>query len=150
MIGGDQEIISQLSRGVRFVVLVVLAMGLASCGRGDRKAVYPVRGKVFFKGRAAEGAWVTLVPLDGDANVPRPGAQVKRNGSFRLSTYANYDGAPAGRYAVTIVYRSPEKKVDGDNAGPDLLRGRYADAKTTPLRVEIKDGPNDLEPFNLE
>jgi len=92
-----------------------------------------------------------LVPLDdNDAKMPRPGAQVKRNGSFQLSTYASYDGAPAGRYAVTIVYPSPEKKVDGENAGPDLLRGRYGDAKTTPLRVEIKEGTNEMEPFNLE
>ena len=82
--------------------------------------------------------------------MPRPGAQVKRNGSFRLSTYASHDGAPAGRYAVSIVYRSPEKLVDGENAGPDLLRGRYGDPKTTPLRVEIKEDTNELEPFYLE
>jgi len=134
-----------------FGLLVGLAVGLASCGQGDRKAVYPVSGKVFFKGKPAEGAQVTLVPLDdNDAKMPRPGAQVKRNGSFRLSTYASYDGAPAGRYAVTIVYRSPETKVDGENAGPDLLRGSYGDPKTTPLQVEIKNGTNELEPFNLE
>ena len=146
----EHGFLTRLSRCVRFLVVAGLVVSLASCGRGDRKAIYPVHGKVLFQGKAAEGAQVTLVPLDDDANMPRPGAQVKRNGSFRLSTYASYDDAPAGSYAVTIVYRSPEKKVDGENAGPDLLRGMYGDARTTPLRIEIKEGPNELEPFNLE
>ena len=44
-----------------------------------------------------------------------------------LSTYASYDGAPPGLYAVTIVYPSPAKKDNDENAGPDLLQGRYAD-----------------------
>ena len=76
-------------------------------------------------------------------------AEVGRDGAFRLSTYASYDGAPPGRYAVLIVYPSPAQKIDGENAGPDLLQGRYADPKTTPLRAEIKEGTNDLEPFNV-
>jgi hypothetical protein len=113
--------------------------------------VYPSSGKVFFKGKPAEGAQVTLIPLDdNDAKTPWPGAQVRRNGAFRLSTYASYDGAPAGHYAVTIIYRSPEQKVDDENRGPDLLRGKYSDPKTTPLRIEIEERTNELGPFNLK
>ena len=33
----------------------------------------------------------------------------------------------------------PEKKENDENVGPDLLRGRYADPKTTPLVVEVKE-----------
>jgi hypothetical protein len=135
--------------GLAFVSALIL--GIASCGRSDHPPVYPVSGQVFFKGKPAEGAQVTLIPLDeGDSKGPRPGAQVKKNGSFRLSTYASYDGAPAGRYAVIILYRSPERIIDEENAGPDLLRGRYSDPRTTPLRVEIKEESNDLGPFHLE
>jgi hypothetical protein len=105
---------------------------------------------VFYKGKPAEGARVTLVPLEGVADTPNPGAQVRKDGSFRLSTFRSHDGAPDGRYAVTIVYPSPARKVDDENAGPDLLGGRYADPKTTPLRADVRDGPNDLEPFRLE
>jgi hypothetical protein len=50
---------------------------------------------------------------------------------------------------VVIVYPSPAKKVDDENAGPDLLQGRYANPKTTPLRAEIEEGTNDLGPFNV-
>jgi len=128
-----------------------LALGLTSCRRSGQKAVYPVAGKVFYKGRPAEGATVTFVRCDrSDPAARRPGAQVRYDGSFRLSTYASYDGAPAGRYAVTISYPSPEKKENGENAGPDLLRGRYADSKTTPLAAEVEAGKNNLEPFQLK
>ncbi len=127
-----------------------LALGVASCRRHEQRPVYPVTGKVLFRGQPAEGAQVTLFPVDDkDPKRPRPGGQVRRDGSFRLSTYLSYDGAPPGRYAVVIVYRSPEKKEDDENRGPDLLQGRYADPKTTPLKVEVKEGPNNLEPFNL-
>ena len=57
---------------------------------------------------------------------------------------------PAGRYAVTIIYRSPEKKEDDENAGPDLLQGRYADPKTTPLAAEVKKETNNLAPFQIQ
>jgi hypothetical protein len=128
-----------------------LTLGLTSCHRSDREAVYPVKGKVFFNGKPAEGATVTFVRCGrDDAPIPRPGGQVAPDGSFRLSTYVSYDGAPAGRYAVTIRYPSPEKKENDENVGPDLLEGRYADAKTTPLAVEVNRGTNDLEPFQLK
>ena len=127
-----------------------LLLGFVSCRDGPRDDVYPVTGKVLYRGKPAKGATVTFHPLEGDSpNTPKPGAQAKKNGEFRLSTYRSYDGAPAGRYAVTIVYPSSERMENGENAGPDLLQGRYADPKTTTLRVEIKKQNNDLEPFNL-
>src|SRR5689334_7832672 len=124
-----------------FLPLLVggLALSIASCGPGH-PPTYPAGGKVFYKGKPAQGAQVFLVPLEGGDDEPRPGAQVKKDGSFRLSTFRSHDGAPAGRYAVTIVYRSPERKADDDNLGPDLLRGRYGDPKTTPLRAMIEAG----------
>lgn len=123
---------------------------LAACSRSDHQPVYPVTGIVRYKGKPAEGAQVVFVPLDNnEPKLPRPGAQVRKNGSFRLSTFRSYDGAPAGRYAVTVVYPSPEKKVNDENAGPDLLEGRFADPKTTPLRAELKEEATNLEPFDL-
>jgi hypothetical protein len=137
------------------LILILLAAGTAavsaSCRRADREQVYPATGRVFYKGKPAEWARVTLVFFgERDPKKPKPGGQAGNNGEFRLSTYASYDGAPAGRYAVTIVYPSPIRKENGENAGPDLLQGRYSDPKTTPLTVEIKEGTNDLEPFHVK
>ena len=130
-----------------------LALGLASCSRNRAATRLSSQGQgvSFLRGNLPKGAQITLVPLDGhDSKAPRPGAQTKRNGSFRLSTFVSYNSAPAGRYAVTVIYQSPVRKVDDENMGPDLLRGRYADAKTTPLQAEIRTGNNELEPFNLQ
>ena len=143
-----------MTRCLRFLLLAItigLAFGLASCRRGDYKPVYHVTGTVLFKGKPAEGAQVTLFPLgDIDPKRPPPGAQVGPDGDFRLSTYASYDGAPPGRYAVTIIYPSPSRKENGENIGPDLLQGRYADPKTTPLRAEVKEEENHLDPLDLK
>ena len=93
---------------------------------------------------------MTFNPVDDHASkTPKPGAQVKKNGEFRLSTYQSYDGAPAGRYAVTIIYPSPERKENDENIGPDLLQGRYADPKTSPLKIEVKEQNNNLATFNI-
>lgn len=134
--------------GVAIVTGGLLA--LASC-RADPNRPYPVSGKVFSQKQPAEGALVVLVPLSGnDPKAPRPSATVGKDGGFKLTTRRAYDGAPAGSYAVTIVYLSPEVMVEGQNAGPDLLQGRFANPATTPLRAEIKAGKNELEPFDLD
>jgi hypothetical protein len=102
---------------------------------------------VYFRALPAEGALVTFVPAEPHA--PRPAATVSKDGGFQLTTRTAFDGAAPGHYAVTIVYPSPEKKVDDQNAGPDLLRGRFADPKTTPLSADITVGENDLTPYRL-
>jgi hypothetical protein len=132
------------------MLLAALVTGLASCARSDRKPVYPVRGKVLFRGAAPAGARVQFHPLDdADPLAPRPGGWVEQDGSFQLSTYLSNDGAPAGRYAVTITWPSPEKQVDGENVGPDRLKGKYGDPKTTPLRAQVEAKPNEIEVFQL-
>ena len=74
-------------------------------------------------------------------------------------------GAPAGKYAVLIQWRT---KVEGADAPkpapkkgrravvtdkpdgvPDRLEGRYMNAEKSPFRVEVKPGENDLEPFDV-
>src|SRR5262245_59067720 len=108
-----------------FIPFVILLLCLASCG--DPKRPHPVSGQVFFRDKPAEGAVVTFVPEgNDDAKAARPAGVVGPDGGFRLSTRGTFDGAPVGRYAVTIFYLSPEKKVDGQNVGPDLLQGRYS------------------------
>jgi len=131
------------------MVFLVVAV---SCGQHDPHAPHPVRGKVFFRGRPAEGAQVVFYPHGSpDAPSPRPAAVVGKDGTFRLTTRLAFDGAPAGHYAVTVIYRALTYQADDeDTAGPDLLQGRYSDPQTSPLQASVVAGPNDLAPFFLE
>ncbi len=129
------------------------ALGLVCCltACSDVHRPYPVSGKVHFRQRPAHGALITLVPLsNSDPKAPRPTGTVEKDGKYRLTTRLAFDGAPIGTYAVTIVYPSPEKKVEEQNAGPDLLQGKFSDPRTTTLRAEIKAESNELPTFDLK
>jgi hypothetical protein len=134
------------------IVALVTAVLLTSCSHRSLVEVHPVRGTVLYKDRPATGARVVFHPLGNvESGRPLPQATVEGDGSFRLSTYMQHDGAPAGKYAVTILWPSDAvKEEDGTPAGPDQLKGHYSDPKKTPLQVEVRAKPNELGPFHLK
>jgi hypothetical protein len=114
-----------------------------------RPPVHPVRGQVLFQGRPTPGAFVAFHPLDSQAkDVPHPIAYADADGRFALGTYGPHDGAPAGDYAVTVVWWSPVQLAnaqEGDAAAPtNRLPARYGDAKKSGLRANVREGSNDL------
>jgi hypothetical protein len=149
------------------ILMPLLALVLPSCGRSDGPPLYPVRGKVMYKGQPAAGATVIFRRQDPEPNTipPVPAGQVDDDGSFSVAVDERGDGAPAGRYAVLIQWR---KKVEGGAEAkpapkkgrryvvpdkpeliPDRLEGRYMNPEKSPFRVEVKPGENDLEPFDV-
>lgn len=113
----------------------------------DAVPLFPAQGMVMSEGKPAVGAVVLLTP-----DVPRkdgltPVGRAGEDGKFWLTTYENNDGAPPGRYRVTINW--PERKAGG---GPpaDRLKGRYADVSKSRWSVEIKEAPNTLPTLELE
>jgi hypothetical protein len=132
----------------RFLWLAIVAALLASCAANTRKPVFPVRGQVFVDGQAAVGATVFFYPVESDPEALAPYGVVDDNGSFSLTTYLTFDGAPAGEYVVTIRCPGPPKRP-GDEQGPDRLKGRYDNPKTSTLRAKVEKKSNELEPFRL-
>ena len=122
------------------------------CGGGTTCS--PVRGSVQVDGKPAEGVLVVLHPLSDDQEVARlrPSATTVSGGSFQITCFESGDGAPPGEYSVTIEWRKEidDPRTGKSDLGPDILRGRYADAKTTELSVTITAGDNDLPPFQLQ
>lgn len=128
----------------------LLGLALAGCGGGDRVPVYPVDGKVAFKGEAPNGALIVFHPAkESGEGTLRPSAQVKSDGSFRLTTYDGNDGAPAGDYSVTIQWYKLVTKGKDVHAGPNVIPPRYGKPETSPLKVTIGESPNDLRPFEI-
>jgi len=128
------------------LLVILVTVSTASCTRA-RKPVVPVRGKVLFQGKPAAGASINFHPADKDAPNPAyPGAEVEADGSFQLTTYTTGDGAPVGKYVVTVVWLK-ENKVKG--RGQSLLPGRYSNPATSGLEATVTEGSNELPPFHL-
>jgi hypothetical protein len=127
---------------------LVLAGALLGTGCGQRDA-YPVRGRVLYEGKPAVGAVVFLHPVDlSEPTRSRPSGRVGKDGSFSISTPNLGDGAKPGEYLVTVVWRAEAGPGDSEE-DEDLLPARYLDPKTSGLRITVKAGANDLEPFDL-
>ncbi len=110
----------------------------------ERLETYEVSGKVYYKGTPAANAEITLQPIEKMPWYVRPTARVEADGSFKLSTYSLHDGAPKGKYSVTVTHRYPLWNPKG-NLNPNLLPEKYASTKTSGLTAVIKEkGPNDL------
>jgi hypothetical protein len=132
------------------LLLLTLALSLAcaSCG-GRTRGLYPVRGKVFYEGKPANGA-VVFFHREGAPNsmADLRSAKVGPDGSFELSTSSRGKGAAAGRYVVTVSWTGPSRV--GDDEGTNLLPERYLHPATSQLVAEVKEGDNELPPFQLK
>jgi hypothetical protein len=132
----------------------LLLAALLGCG-DDRLSVYPVSGKVSVNGQPAEGATVIFYTQNTDLRrpgVPIPKGTVAADGTFKLTTYQDGDGAPAGDYAVAINWmqvtkpsNDPEQQVEVDRLG-----GRYSTPDKSGLTAKIEATSNELPPFELK
>jgi hypothetical protein len=129
------------------------ALFCLSCSAGGG-GLNPVHGKVFYKNQPLKGALVTFHPKGPtDLNTVRPVGLTGEDGTFSLTT-GQKEGAPAGEYVVTLIC-SEEVKPKGKKLTlerpdtRDRFGGTYAKQETSKIKVEIKKGVNQLEPFNL-
>ena len=134
-------------------LVAVLAATILSCSREPaRPPLHPVQGSVTVRNKPAVKAFVVLRPVAaGPSKEALPRGEVGPDGTFRIGTYSDADGAPAGEYVVTITW--PETRTDsktGDEIIEDRLGGRYADPAKSSLKVTVQAGSNDLPTFRLE
>ncbi len=106
----------------------------------NRKPTYPVRGFAYFEGAPMAGAVVTFAGDPGKAKVGVNAVGiVEADGSFKLSTYTAFDGAPAAaNYKISISWR------DGGKGGPSLIPARFNSAATSGLQATVTKGANDI------
>jgi hypothetical protein len=125
---------------------------IAGCSGSIGPECYPVRGQVLRDGKPLAEAQVCFHPLDSaPPGVPRPQATTDEQGRFTLTTLRANDGAPEGKYRITVERRAPrqigeELVRDGDNELP----ARYARPDASPLEFAVQPGENEVPPLVIE
>ncbi len=138
------------ARVVRFVMALLIGVAAVSgCGSGAGKSpVAKVSGKVTFDGQAVTGGTISLFPT-GAAKATEAGKAgiclIQSDGSFKASTYGEFDGAIIGKHQVMYSPPSVETPVvpEGGHAQappPSPYDGLVA--KET--QVEVKAGENSI------
>jgi len=122
------------------------------CGCGDsgppRAPLHPTSGTVIVDGQPAAGVQVRFRPAANpnalDALVPF--GATDEDGVYTLGTYEPGDGAPAGRYKVTLFWSD---RPPGPQPGEDQLGGVYTLADRTTLEATVGEGEQTIPPFEV-
>jgi hypothetical protein len=121
------------------LLVVVLAAG---CG-GPR--LRPVEGKVVFPdGSALTVGTVVFIPKDKNASLS-PRGEVRADGTFRMMTFKEGDGAPEGEYQVLIA---PEAVLDPPPTPP--FDRRFMSIEKSGLEYTVKPGKNEFFTITVE
>jgi hypothetical protein len=153
--------LGDLGRASRLMLLASTATLLACSQTPEgRPPVYPIKGKVLYKGKPITGGTVVFERDGGDPPESKaiPGSgpfratgRIEADGSFGLQAFPDAEGVPAGWYKVGISSIPPRSEgnlldaaASAQKGNPDVLRGRYADPKTSGLRAQVvKDQANE-------
>ncbi|MBC7819550.1 MAG: hypothetical protein IAG10_21925 [Planctomycetaceae bacterium] len=82
-----------------FVVAFSFFAGCGGANIPNREKVYPIAGKVGYKGQPVSGADVTF--FCKEKNMSSFG-RTDDQGKFQLTTFSANDGAPAGKFMITV------------------------------------------------
>ncbi|AWM39954.1 hypothetical protein GobsT_16500 [Gemmata obscuriglobus] len=128
---------------------VCAALAAAGCGskRPGEVPVYPVKGRVTFRGEPMPHAVVTFYPLGQPfAQALKCRANADPDGNYRLTTYELNDGAPEGEYGVILYVppAPPEPHALEVPNPPDRLKGAYLDPAKSKLRYTVRPEPNTI------
>jgi hypothetical protein len=134
------------------LVWIGLALLAVGCGKASApwEIVHPVSGSLTFGGKPIAGAQVTLFPVD--SKIPekvRPTAVTEADGRFRLSTFADSDGAPAGDYRVSVIWHPVVQSPGGAVRGGNQLPPKFASPETSGLTAKVEAGGSALSPIEV-
>ncbi len=151
---------------MRLMIVLAAAIGsMAAAGCGNPEGLFPVSGKVLYRGQPADGAVVYFhAEGKGAARQPIPSGIALDDGSFALVSDNLGNGARPGAYSVLVEWRDAKGdgvvpvKTQGKVAlvkrsrvrsGLDRLKGRYFDISKPLLHAEVKAESNQLPAFEL-
>lgn len=122
--------------------LIIAALLVAASGcAGD--SPQPVEGSLVWKdGSPAKELEGSLISFDLPEKQTNANGVVLADGTFKLTTSKENDGALAGDYKVVIVER--RKAAAGSALAPGMMDVRYSNPSTTDLKATVKPGVNTI------
>jgi hypothetical protein len=134
------------------LALSALLIG-SSPGCGEKSKfpeTLPVSGKVTYKGQPVTKGTVTFQPDKGQAAT----GAIEPDGTYRLSTFAEKDGALPGHHKVMIIANDADPTLmPGSSPGykppKDLIPKKYGALETSGLEAVVSKDKPTLD-FNLE
>src|SRR5262249_37693390 len=139
--------------GNRLVLLATAAWAMTCVGCGNSNGLYPVYGKVLYRGEPAVGATVYF-HRKVVTNLLREQVFegiVQEDGTFKLVSPSG-QGAVPGEYIVLVEWKEGAGKARGRSPGlkaPDRFKGRYLNPNKPLLQADIQPAANNLPPFEL-
>lgn len=130
------------------VLCIVSAVGCQT--KKPWETAVPTSGTVNFDGKPISGAEVTFVPVGTDVpNSVRPSATTKADGTFKLTTHAQDDGAPVGEYQVSVLWHPLVDTGSGPSRGGNKLPARYSRPETSKITATVKPEGGAIPTFSL-
>jgi hypothetical protein len=129
---------------LRWLAPLLALVVAAGCGRSG---LYPVKGKVVFPdGTPLTAGTVEFGPVEKEAMLA-PRGEIRADGTFRASTYAEGDGAPPGQYRVQVT---PPEQVDPGQPRPLPFDRRFSSFETSGLEYTVKPGKNEFFTITID
>lgn len=125
------------------ILSLILLQGCSSQRDPMKFPTFKVVGQVNYEGKPAENVQVYLFPLAAPTmpDIPsNPRATTSKDGRFEISTYAENDGAPAGKYQILMIWPDGNSKEEEKK---DRFMGWYGPAYSQ-LEVVVKEGENNI------
>lgn len=134
---------------LRWLGLLAGCIGTSiGCHRGPE--VVPVEGIVYYNDAPLPFGSVMFQPQVGQP----AGARLNKDGTFKLSTFSEFDGAIVGNHKVKVTcYASQnplltkQKTVGEQTLGPLLIPDNYTYSDQSGLTADVKSDEN--EPFEF-
>jgi hypothetical protein len=145
----------------RIVIVVVIGLSalapLAGCGKRLPPLV-PVRGSVLLNGKPLPKAAVTFVPqLDTFGAESNSTAVTDENGQFTLiCAYQGQPGAVAGEHIVLVTEPPLPEELRNSRSTRELanfraklgnrpIPAKYSSVSQSPLKIEVKEGQEEIK-----
>lgn len=122
----------------------------------DLPELYPTTLTVHQSGTPLVGASVQLVAADPALQKWVSGGSTNEKGEVVVMTHGKFEGAPVGKFKVTVNKTLTEGQSAGNDPGVsnpvkiyDLVETKFRSITTTPVEVEIMAGENNLDVIDV-